>query len=519
MAENFNMEVKTTAANSPWSNGLLERHNRTLTEILQKLRAENDCEWETALNWALMAKNALHNVHGFSPYQLVYGRNPNLPSVLIDRPPALEGSTMSTVVGKHIEALHSSRAAFTKSECSERNRRALRKQTLSSGDQYQNGDQVYYKRPDSEKWKGPGVVIGQDGSVIFVRYGGICVRVHQCRIRKTNTVMDTTDGPKGDKVIAQQQEGDNCIQENSDSEFEQDNLDEQMGGVDSEDNEANNQQLELKKGQVINLKDTDEGKKHKARLVARGFEEIDREAIPKDSPTCGSDSVRLVLTVLAQRNWSVYTMDIKTAFLKVQKLDARFTSGRHQKLVVKVHGAEVSKSDPAVFFWKNGDQRVDGILACHVDDFLWGGSAEFKNKVIKEIRKTFLVGKEDGDENSSFSYVGIELSKHEKGIELSQYNYQKNIQFIPVDKSRLVDREAALTLTEKECLQSKIGQILWTARQSRPDVIFDASNLASNFKRANVQTLIEANKIIRRIKSEKVTRKFQNLGQQRNMKL
>lgn len=99
LAENFNMEVKTTAAYSPWSNDLLERHNRTLTEILLKLRAENDCDWETALNWGLMAKNSLHNVHGFSPYQLVYGRNPNLPSVLTNRPPALEGTTMSALVG------------------------------------------------------------------------------------------------------------------------------------------------------------------------------------------------------------------------------------------------------------------------------------------------------------------------------------------------------------------------------------------------------------------------------------
>ncbi|CAC5425238.1 unnamed protein product [Mytilus coruscus] len=35
MAENFNIEVKTTAAYSPWSNGLLERHNQTLTDTLQ----------------------------------------------------------------------------------------------------------------------------------------------------------------------------------------------------------------------------------------------------------------------------------------------------------------------------------------------------------------------------------------------------------------------------------------------------------------------------------------------------
>uniref|UniRef100_A0AAV2KYC4 Integrase catalytic domain-containing protein n=1 Tax=Knipowitschia caucasica TaxID=637954 RepID=A0AAV2KYC4_KNICA len=37
MAENFNIETKTSAGYSPWSNGLLERHNMTLTEILLKM--------------------------------------------------------------------------------------------------------------------------------------------------------------------------------------------------------------------------------------------------------------------------------------------------------------------------------------------------------------------------------------------------------------------------------------------------------------------------------------------------
>lgn len=67
---------------------------------------------------------------------------------------------MSEIVGKHIEAFFSARTAFTKSECSERIWRALRKQTRPSGIYYQTGDKVYHKRPDSKEWKGPGVVIG-----------------------------------------------------------------------------------------------------------------------------------------------------------------------------------------------------------------------------------------------------------------------------------------------------------------------------------------------------------------------
>ena len=50
-----------------------------------------------------MTKNALDNEHGDSPYHLVFGHNPNLPSVLTDKLPALEGTTMSEIVGKQIE--------------------------------------------------------------------------------------------------------------------------------------------------------------------------------------------------------------------------------------------------------------------------------------------------------------------------------------------------------------------------------------------------------------------------------
>lgn len=135
----------------------------------------------------LWLKKCMHSVHGYSPHQLVFGQNPNLPNVLVDRLPALEGTTMSERVGQHISALYASRKAFTEAECSERIRRALRKQLRPTDEKYETGDKVYYKRADSAEWKGPGVVIGQDGAVVFVRHGGILVRVHHLRLNKVQT--------------------------------------------------------------------------------------------------------------------------------------------------------------------------------------------------------------------------------------------------------------------------------------------------------------------------------------------
>ena len=103
-----------------------------------------DIDVDIALTWACHMKNSLQMVHGYSLYQLVFGRNPNLPSVPVDPPPALEGTTISTMFGKHLNALHASRQAFIKAEISERIHHALRHQVRPSAN-FQVGDLVYYK--------------------------------------------------------------------------------------------------------------------------------------------------------------------------------------------------------------------------------------------------------------------------------------------------------------------------------------------------------------------------------------
>ena len=77
--------------------------------------------------------------------------------------------------------LLAARQAFIKSESAEKLRRALRHQTRTYSDvKYFTGDIVYYKRNNSNEWKGPGTVIGQDGQQVLVKHGGSYVRVHPC---------------------------------------------------------------------------------------------------------------------------------------------------------------------------------------------------------------------------------------------------------------------------------------------------------------------------------------------------
>ena len=101
LSENFNIKIKTTAAESPRSNEICERHNSIITETLLKVKEDIKCDWETALAWALSAKNSLINVNGFSPHQIVFGENIKIPSA--DLP------ENEIVIIKHLNTLHATR--------------------------------------------------------------------------------------------------------------------------------------------------------------------------------------------------------------------------------------------------------------------------------------------------------------------------------------------------------------------------------------------------------------------------
>ena len=84
MNEKLNIEVCHTAAESPWSNGVVERHNAALKEGLHKILADAKCDPEIGLAWAVSSKNSLFNNNGFTPDQLTFGRNCNYPSILTE---------------------------------------------------------------------------------------------------------------------------------------------------------------------------------------------------------------------------------------------------------------------------------------------------------------------------------------------------------------------------------------------------------------------------------------------------
>ena len=110
MAESMNNTVKVTAAESPFSNGLVERHNFIIADMMDKVLEESQhLDMDLTLAWCLNAKNSLAKVHGFSPFQLVFGQNSKLPSTFTNKTPALLQYDNSKILIDNVTALHKAR--------------------------------------------------------------------------------------------------------------------------------------------------------------------------------------------------------------------------------------------------------------------------------------------------------------------------------------------------------------------------------------------------------------------------
>ena len=151
--------------------------------MLLKLQEENEkTDRQILLSWVNMARKTLQMWNGLSSHQLIFGKNPSLPGIMTDRLPALKGSTSSETFAQHLNALHDARRAYIQTETDERIRRPLHGKVRAAEETYVNGDAVYYKREGKERWLGPATVVFQDGRVVFLRHGGILVRMSPNRL-------------------------------------------------------------------------------------------------------------------------------------------------------------------------------------------------------------------------------------------------------------------------------------------------------------------------------------------------
>ena len=167
------ISLKTTASYSPTMNGMNERNHAIADKIVEKLRHEDpNMTMQQAVDKAAWAKNTLINTQrGFSPFQMIYGRNPSIPGISECTTGSLENLSHNEIARKIIESMQSVRLQMLASEYDHRIKVAFKDNLPKSTNfKYDVGDQVVFKDTKDGRMHDARIV-GIDGPVAILRWG------------------------------------------------------------------------------------------------------------------------------------------------------------------------------------------------------------------------------------------------------------------------------------------------------------------------------------------------------------
>lgn len=287
---------------------------------------------------------------------------------------------------------------------------------------------------------------------------------------------------------------------------------------------------------IFRVKKDGSGKiiKYKARLVARGFSQVEGEDFDETySPVVKHSSIRLLLAFAVQHGFHIIQADCVCAYLNgrleetnifmeqppgynkgddlVCQLQRSLYGLRQSALVwfetltnflTKI-GFQQSKCDPCCFIYRNNGKFA--ILSVYVDDLcLFSRDLAFANHLKDLIADRFKMT----DLGEIHFVLGINVSVSPGCIAINQSSYilkmlerfqmsNANEIGLPMDPNVKLVKEDGSTKVDPVRLQTLIGSLLYCACGTRPDIAFAVSAI-SKFCSCPTETHISAAKRILR---------------------
>jgi hypothetical protein len=255
--------------------------------------------------------------------------------------------------------------------------------------------------------------------------------------------------------------------------------------------------------------------KHKAHLVAKGFSQVEGIDYSETfAPVAKMNSIRLVLSLAASQGWSVYQMDVKSAFLHGDLDEEIYMEQppgfvQDSSLVCRLRrslyglkqaprawyekmdsflissGFDRCHSDPTVYTQKHGTDLL--ILVLYVDDLILTGSS---SSMIQSIQQALMGQFEMTDLGLLHYFLGLQVLQSSEGISIFQQKYALDLlqRFGMVDcKPAPTPFQSGVTLSAScssprinpSLYRQLIGSLLYLTH-TRPDISF-AVGLVSRF--------------------------------------
>ena len=150
------------------------------------------------------------------------------------------------------------------------------------------------------------------------------------------------------------------------------------------------------------------------------------------------------------------------------------------KMIYLIHGTRestnqkgiVSDYDNVLFLWHGAAGTLIGILAMHINDFIFCENDTFQRNMISELKRKF---KFRILENGPFQFLRLGVKQMKDGITIDQNLYASSISTIDIKKGRFLRKKIhKLSQEKKTDLKKKLaGQMIWVATPTQPDVSFD----------------------------------------------
>ena len=159
-----------TTAYDPQCDGLVERQNRTLQNILSSFVSEHSVDWDQWIDQAVFAYNtSVHESTGMSPYEMLFGRPARMPIEVELGVPLRNPSSQSDYSQSLRKALSYSNQLAQRNLALARSKQASNYSNKSKKDwkPFETGQTVWLWRPKhwefGRKWTGPYKILSRDG--------------------------------------------------------------------------------------------------------------------------------------------------------------------------------------------------------------------------------------------------------------------------------------------------------------------------------------------------------------------
>ncbi|GFW79112.1 retrovirus-related Pol polyprotein from transposon 412 [Trichonephila clavipes] len=162
-------KTKTTPLH-PQSDGMVERFNRTILNNLSLMVSKNQQDWDQKVPLFLLAyRSAVHETTGYSPSQMLFGRDLRLPcDLLFGRPPDTPSSPEEYV--QNLQARFEDVHNLARERINLRTEKMkTRYDTKATGHQFKEGDKVWFYNPTRRKGLSPKLQSHWDGPYTILK--------------------------------------------------------------------------------------------------------------------------------------------------------------------------------------------------------------------------------------------------------------------------------------------------------------------------------------------------------------